>query len=85
MSAATCVILVYLHRTDLRSIWTISESHMTNKQIRPLCDTEADCFFVINPCVYAVKCRIFNVFLSVAHTSVSRFRNQSKPPAKPEV
>ena len=21
----------------------------------PLCDTEADCFFVINPCVYAVK------------------------------
>ena len=55
MSAATCVILVYLHRTDLRSIWTISESHMTNKQIRPLCDTEADCFFVINPCVYAVK------------------------------
>ena len=33
--AAICVILVYLHRTDLRSIWTISESRMTNKQIRP--------------------------------------------------
>ena len=36
MSAATCVILVYLHRTDLRSIWTISESRMTNKQSAPV-------------------------------------------------
>ena len=36
MSAATCVILVYLHRTDLRSIWTISESRMTNKQSAPM-------------------------------------------------
>ena len=31
--------------------------------------TEADCFFVINPCVYAVKCRIFNAFSGVALTS----------------
>ena len=34
-TCSTCVILVWLHRTDLRSIWTISESRMTNKQIRP--------------------------------------------------
>ena len=52
-SAATCVIPAFLHRTGLRSIWTIFESHMTNNP--PLCDTETDCFFVISPCVYAVK------------------------------
>lgn len=35
LSATICVIPAYPRRTDLRSIWTISESRMTNKQTRP--------------------------------------------------
>ena len=62
-------ILVYPRRTGLRSIWTIFEYRMANKQIRPCAIQKRIAFLAISCSFVPLKYMISNVFAGVAHTS----------------